>query len=182
VAEKKISRVTRASVKTFTTVTHLRLAAVRVEDLYVVIRTIDPRHDEDDAVGANAEVSVAQLHGLLRRHLGHPRVPVVHLRIETGISKQNRSIVNSRANKTEESHQDEVVAEALVLDEVESALGLTALDKRGGGGGAGPGGGHLVVESALGLAALEERGGDAGPGGGHGHRGDDAAWGSGDPA
>ena len=84
--------------------THLWLAAVRVEDPHGIVGTIDPRHDEDDAVGANAEVSVAQLRGLLRRHLRHRRVPVVHLRIETGISKQNRSIVNSRAFEKSKQH------------------------------------------------------------------------------
>jgi hypothetical protein len=82
---------------------HLWLAAVRVEDPHGVVGIIDPWHDEDDAVGTNAEVSVAQLRGLLRRHLRHRRIPVVHLRIETGNSKQNRSIVNSRAFENQNS-------------------------------------------------------------------------------
>lgn len=63
--------------------THLWFAAIRVEDPHGVVGTIDPRHDEDNTVGANAEVSVAQLRSLLGRHLRHRRIPVVHLRIET---------------------------------------------------------------------------------------------------
>jgi len=57
--------------------------------------------------------------------------------------------------KAKNPHHDEVVSQALVLDEVEGALGLAALEERGGGGG---------------------------PRGGNGHRGDGAARGTGAPA
>lgn len=46
--------------------THLRLAAVGIEYPHSVVRAVDTRHDEYDAVGANAEVPVAQLGRLLR--------------------------------------------------------------------------------------------------------------------
>lgn len=61
-------------------IAHLRLTAVRVEDPHGVVRAIDPRHDEDHTVGADAEVPVAQLRRLLRRHLRHGRIPIVHLK------------------------------------------------------------------------------------------------------
>lgn len=59
-----------------------------------------------------------------------------------------------KSKKQKTPHHDEVVSQALVLDEVEGALRLAALEERGGGG----------------------------PGGGNGHRGDGPARGAGTPA
>jgi len=51
-----------------------------VEHPHGVASAIDRRHDEDDSVRDDAEVPVAQHGRLLRRHHGHRRIPVVHLK------------------------------------------------------------------------------------------------------
>jgi hypothetical protein len=173
--------------------THLRLTAIWVEDPHGIVCTIDPRQDEDDTIGANAEVPVAQLHRLLRRHLRHWRIPIVHLQIHTGIIMRTEKGSDASALKTariarihnSRPDHDEVVPEALVLDEVEGALGLPALEERGLSGGPVRGDGHGDDGSTRGGAAANREmedpeygrcrcgdgGGREGGGGGgrHGH-------------
>lgn len=82
-------------------IAHLRLTAVRVEDPHGVVRAIDPRHDEDHTVGADAEVPVAQLRRLLRRHLRHGRIPIVHLKKKNPrLNQKNTEITASKAAET----------------------------------------------------------------------------------
>jgi hypothetical protein len=77
--------------------THLRLTAIGVEDPHGVVRAIDTRHDKDDTIGTNAEIPVAQLHRLLRRHLRHGRIPIIHLSTQKSASRTANTAVKQHS-------------------------------------------------------------------------------------
>ena len=60
-------------------ISHLRLASVGVKNPHGIVSAVDARHGEDDSVGADSEVPIAQLHCLLRCDPRLRRIPIINL-------------------------------------------------------------------------------------------------------
>ena len=109
---------------------YLRLATIGIENPHGIISAVNTRHCKYNSISTNPKVPITQLHRLLRRNARLWRIPIIYL------FENHQSILNLNPKKKLKIffflcylYQNEVVAEAVVLDEVKEAS-LSSVKKR----------------------------------------------------